>query len=311
MTHPVVRAALAGASILAIAACNDAGSLTPEANAAAAVRQDESTPEAAPAADPAASEAFASLVEDYEAFQRENSLSRRARDGDLDAMSQWPDVSAEHQAEETAQEAAFLERLETIDRDGLDRNDRVSYDVLDYSLRFSVELAPFDTARTPFLNDSGFFTAPTYAAASTRPRNAEQGEVGEAHQAAAMNDAHAVQLLLLHPEGTDRLAVDMAIEKGTGGLFERIGRPVVPAGEFAAFKGVRIHEWVFSLRGGRSAQAWPEIMDRCSGVTPIRSRAASHLPASSVSKISPSSGSVTSQALAASSFSSWPAPQPA
>ncbi|GLK52746.1 DUF885 domain-containing protein [Maricaulis virginensis] len=176
MTHPVVRAALAGASILAIAACNDAGSLTPEANAAAAVRQDESTPEAAPAADPAASEAFASLVEDYEAFQRENSLSRRARDGDLDAMSRWPDVSAEHQAEETAQEAAFLERLETIDRDGLDRNDRVSYDVLDYSLRFSVELAPFDTARTPFLNDSGFFTAPTYAAASTRPRNAEQGE---------------------------------------------------------------------------------------------------------------------------------------
>ncbi|MEP3072688.1 DUF885 domain-containing protein [Maricaulis sp.] len=176
MTHPVVRVALAGASILVIAACNDAGSLTPEANAAAAVRQDEGTPEAAPAADPAASEAFASLVEDYEAFQRENSLGRRARDGDLEAMSQWPDVSAEHQAEETAQEAAFLERLEAIDRAGLNRNDRVSYDVLDYSLRFSVELAPFDTARTPFLNDSGFFTAPTYAAASTRPRNAEQGE---------------------------------------------------------------------------------------------------------------------------------------
>lgn len=176
MTHPVVRVALAGASILVIAACNDAGSLTPEANAAAAVRQDAATPEAAPAADPAASEAFASLVEDYEAFQRENSLGRRARDGDLEAMSQWSDVSAEHQAEETAREAAFLERLEAIDRAGLNRNDRVSYDVLDYSLRFSVELAPFDTARTPFLNDSGFFTAPTYAAASTRPRNAEQGE---------------------------------------------------------------------------------------------------------------------------------------
>ena len=176
MIHPVVRVALAGASILVIAACNDAGSLTPEANAAAAVLQDAATPEAAPAADPAASEAFASLVEDYEAFQRENSLGRRARDGDLDAMSQWPDVSAEHQAEETAREAAFLERLEAIDRAGLGRNDRVSYDVLDYSLRFSVELAPFDTARTPFLNDSGFFTAPTYAAASTRPRNAEQGE---------------------------------------------------------------------------------------------------------------------------------------
>lgn len=174
MTHPVVRAALAGASILAIAACNDAGSLTPEANAAAVVSQDSGASETAPAADPAASEAFASLVEDYEAFQRENSLSRRARDGDLDAMSQWPDVSAEHLAEETAQETAFLERLEAIDRAGLGRNDRVSYDVLDYSLRFSVELAPFGTARTPFLNDSGFFTAPTYAASSTRPRNVEQ-----------------------------------------------------------------------------------------------------------------------------------------
>ena len=169
MTHPALRAALAGASILVLAACSQGGTLTPPAEAAV---QDEANA----GSQSAATTAFSGLVEDFEAFERENSPYSRARQGDLEAMSQWPDISPARLDREAEQEAVFLERLEAIDRAGLERSDRVSYDVLDYILRFRVERAPFDSARTPFLNDSGFFTAPTYSAASTRPRNVEQAE---------------------------------------------------------------------------------------------------------------------------------------
>lgn len=177
MTQSALRAALAGASILVLAACSEAPASTqqdagqarpPQAGSAQAVAE--------PAADSAASAAFAQLIEDFEAFELANSPGRRARQGDIEAMSQWPDVSPEAIADQTAQETQFLERLDAIDRASLDRNDRVSHDVMDYLLRFRVELAPFDSARMPFLNDSGFFTAPTYSAASTRPRTIEQGE---------------------------------------------------------------------------------------------------------------------------------------
>lgn len=169
MTYPALRAVLTGASILVLAACSAESALAPHAAAAQETA-------AAPAANPAAEQAFAALVADFEAFELETSPGRRARQGDVEAMRQWPDISPEALAREQAQEAAFLERLEAIDRAGLDRNDRVSYDVMEYLLRFRVELAPFGQARIPFLNDSGFFTAPTYAAASTRPHDVEQAE---------------------------------------------------------------------------------------------------------------------------------------
>ena len=123
-----------------------------------------------------AQEAFTSLVEDFENFEHNNSPASRARDGDLDAAGEWFDVSPEALAAQAETEAGFLERLETIDPSGLNANDQISHAVLDYILRFRVELAPFDEMRAPFRNDSGFFTAPSYAASSTRPRTIARAE---------------------------------------------------------------------------------------------------------------------------------------
>ncbi len=177
MTYPALRAVLTGASILVLAACSQQPAEAPgNAQPPAETATTADSTETAAAPDSETSAAFAQLVEDFEAFELETSPSRRARQGDIEAMSQWPDISREAQADRTGREAAFLERLEAIDRTALDRNDRTSYDVLAYILRFRVELAPFDTSRTPFLNDSGFFTGPTYAASSTRPRTVEQAE---------------------------------------------------------------------------------------------------------------------------------------
>ena len=169
MTQPVFRSAFAGASILVLAACSQAPVASSQALA--------DTPDARPVASTQsaargndgqeAAAVFADLVSDYEAYQNET---------DLEALGQWPDISEQARLRDLEADTAFLERLEAIDAEALGRNDRVSYDVLDYILRFDVELAPFVDARIPFMNDSGFFSAPTYAAASTRPRTVAQAE---------------------------------------------------------------------------------------------------------------------------------------
>ena len=121
-------------------------------------------------------EDFAALVADFEAHELANDPVQAGRDGDLAAAARWPDVTPETVLANEAAEAEFLARLEAIDASALPENDQVSHAVLDYLLRFRVELAPFDLERLSFTNDSGFFTTPTYVAASVRPRNSEQAE---------------------------------------------------------------------------------------------------------------------------------------
>lgn len=121
-------------------------------------------------------EDFADLIADFEAHELANDPIQAGRDGDLAAAARWPDVSPETALANEAAEAGFLERLEAIDASALPASDQVNHAVLDYLLRFRVELAPFDMERLSFTNDSGFFTTPTYVAASVRPRNAAQAE---------------------------------------------------------------------------------------------------------------------------------------
>jgi len=121
-------------------------------------------------------EDFADLIADFEAFELSNSPIRAGREGDMDAAARWPDVTPETALINEAAEAAFLERLDAIDASVLASNDQISHAVLDYVLRFRVELAPFDMERMSFTNDSGFFTTPSYTAASVRPRNAAEAE---------------------------------------------------------------------------------------------------------------------------------------
>lgn len=119
---------------------------------------------------------FADLIADYETFRTENNPTARARAGDLDALRQWQDVSAQRFATNQEAHQGFLARLDAIDPATLDENDGVSYAVLDYLLSFSVEQYPYASQRIPFTNDSGFFSSPGYAASSVRPRNVEEAE---------------------------------------------------------------------------------------------------------------------------------------
>jgi uncharacterized protein (DUF885 family) len=166
---------IAAASLL-VAACQPASEAPAPADQAPETAAASTAAPAAAAAESEASVAFNALIEEFEAYRVENSTNARARRGDVEAMGQWDDISREAQAAQTARQAEFLERLEAIDMDALTESEQVSYVVLDYLLKFQVELAQFDTSRTPFMSDSGFFTGPTYAASSTRPRTIEEGE---------------------------------------------------------------------------------------------------------------------------------------
>jgi uncharacterized protein (DUF885 family) len=120
--------------------------------------------------------AFEELIADFEAHELAHDPERRARDGDLEAARLWPDISPETTAAKEEAEADFLERLRAMDRSDLPDNDQVSYDVLEYLLNFRVELAPFQTQRAPFTNDSGFFSEPGRAATSLRLTRVPEAE---------------------------------------------------------------------------------------------------------------------------------------
>lgn len=162
---------------LALAACSPSADAPATSDVASDTVETISPAAEAPAENASeASLAFAQLITDYESHQEANSNYRRGQDGDLEALASWEDISADVQAENNAANIAFLERLEAIDASELTASEQVSHAVLDYLLRFSVELAQYDTSRIPFLSDSGFFFTPSYSASSTRPRTVEEGE---------------------------------------------------------------------------------------------------------------------------------------
>lgn len=119
---------------------------------------------------------FDALVADYEAHQLATDPIRAGREGDADAARRWPDPSPDAVAANNAAIAGFYERLQAIDPAALDDGERVSYGILEYVLRSEVELAPFEAERMPFLNDSGFHTAPLQVATNTRIRTVADAE---------------------------------------------------------------------------------------------------------------------------------------
>ncbi|MCA1798148.1 MAG: DUF885 family protein [Xanthomonadaceae bacterium] len=119
---------------------------------------------------------FQDLVADYEAYQLASNPIRAGREGDAEAARRWPDRSPDAVAAGNAAMAGFLERLQAIDPTGLDAGAQVSHGILEYVLRSEVELAPFESERMPFLNDSGFHTVPLQVATNTRIRTVADGE---------------------------------------------------------------------------------------------------------------------------------------
>jgi len=90
--------------------------------------------------------------------QNEDSLALLISDfGDRDALKQLPNISPEAIESQTAITTGFLARHAALSTTPMSLDDRLNYDLLGFVLTQRQRLAPFDTARVPFTNDSGFF----------------------------------------------------------------------------------------------------------------------------------------------------------
>ncbi len=108
------------------------------------------------------------LISDFEAAQIENDPFTAGDEGDEDALRQLPDVSPQNIERMRAQNTAFLSRHAQLSSVTMSPEERLNYDLLGFVLLQSQRLAPFDTARIPFLNDSGFFSNLSYLVRQTR-----------------------------------------------------------------------------------------------------------------------------------------------
>ena len=120
------------------------------------------------------------LIADIELASIQASPYSAGSDGDRDALRRLPDVSPEQDARQLAQLQGFMARHKSLQPISRNPAAELNYDLLEFTLKQQVRRAPFDEARVPFTNDSGFFNELSYI---TRQTNFETSEDYEAYAA--------------------------------------------------------------------------------------------------------------------------------
>jgi uncharacterized protein (DUF885 family) len=107
------------------------------------------------------------LIADVEAADIAASPYSAGFHGDQDALRRLPDVS--QKADKAYQELmqSFLERHSALASMARTGQAQLNYDLLGFMLGQRIQLGPFDEARVPFTNDSGFFNELSYIGRQT------------------------------------------------------------------------------------------------------------------------------------------------
>ncbi|GGX68637.1 hypothetical protein GCM10011309_18080 [Litorimonas cladophorae] len=100
---------------------------------------------------------LALLIADFEAAELDGDIYRRGQEGDREALKQLPDISPEADAAANEKTMGFLARHAALSKLPMTDDDRLNHTLLGFVLTQRQRLAPFDSARVPFTNDSGFF----------------------------------------------------------------------------------------------------------------------------------------------------------
>ncbi len=107
------------------------------------------------------------LIDDLEAADMAVDPYSAGSEGDREALRRLPDVSLEADqafAEQTQAFAARHKALADVERSA---EAQLNYDLLGFVISQRLRAIPFDEARLPFTNDSGFFNEMSYAARQT------------------------------------------------------------------------------------------------------------------------------------------------
>jgi len=89
------------------------------------------------------------------------------QEGDREALRKLPDVSPEGNAEYQRVMTEFIKRHAALSARPMSGEKRLNYDLLGFVLKQRQRLFPFDEARIPFTNDSGFFNQMSYISRQT------------------------------------------------------------------------------------------------------------------------------------------------
>jgi len=116
-------------------------------------------------ADP--SEDLGALAADYQSFILANDPIEAGRRGDDDAAQRLPSVAPDTHAAQLAGYVDLLARTDAIPTGELTDQERATHGLLRHEIGIALLGYEYDTARAPFVNDSGFFTTLGYVARST------------------------------------------------------------------------------------------------------------------------------------------------
>lgn len=120
--------------------------------------------------------ALDALINEYRQYALEIDPFGATSAGVYDYNDMVPSVTPEDYARRAETAAAYLDRLNNIDRAVLSDADRVNADLLQFILEQNVALAAFRAYRIPFRADTGFHTGVSYAMGATSFRTEKDYE---------------------------------------------------------------------------------------------------------------------------------------
>jgi len=107
------------------------------------------------------------LIADFEQMEVAGNPINAGQEGDREALRKLPDVSLEGAEEYKRITTEFIKRHAALSARPMSGEKRLNYDLLGFVLKQRQRLLPFDQARIPFTNDSGFFNEMSYISRQT------------------------------------------------------------------------------------------------------------------------------------------------
>ncbi|MEP3889327.1 MAG: DUF885 family protein [Hellea sp.] len=107
------------------------------------------------------------LIADFEQMEITGNPINAGQEGDRAALRKLPDVSPEGADEFKRITTGFIRRHAALSARPMSGEKRLNYDLLGFVLKQRQRLSPFDEARIPFTNDSGFFNEMSYISRQT------------------------------------------------------------------------------------------------------------------------------------------------